>query len=417
MGAGKTVITLTILSRILGLDVGRVLIIGPKRVIETTWPDEIAKWEHTAWMDYCIVDGPTAKGKKPMPDCPITLVSKDNATDLIQAHGGEFDMVVVDELSTFKNPQSKRFKALKRLNPERFIGLTGTPAPNGIPDLWAQMYLIDKGQRLGRTLGEFRQTYLLPGRRNGFVVYEWLPKPQAQEKIYAQLSDICMSLKDCADLPGLSMIETAVRMPESLMNRYKAFARQMVMDQTICAANAGVLCGMLSQFTSGEIYEPDGSVKSLHTLKLDALADLIEQAQGNPVMVFYYYKHEKRRILERFSEARALETAQDIRDWNSGKIPILLVHPASAGHGLNLQNGGNVAVWYSLPSWNLELYEQANARIYRQGQEKPCVIYHIITRGTIDERQMKALESKSVTQNALVEALRKEIKDGKSICD
>ncbi len=411
MGAGKTVITLSIISKLLGLDVARVLIIGPKRVIENTWPAEIKKWEHTKHMDYVVADAPMAKGKKPLPDMPITLVSKDNVTALIERCGSRFDMIVVDELSTFKSPSAKRFRALKRIRPERFIGLTGTPAPKGIPDLWAQIYLIDRGKHLGKTLTAFRERFLMPGMRSGYVVYSWNPKPGAQEEIEILLSEFCMSLTpdQCTSLPPVQYLPLELTMPAGLEKKYKAFAQNMVLDEEIGAANAGVLCGYLSQFTSGEIYEPDKSVKTLHSIKLEALKELIDEAQGSPVMVFYYYRHERDRLMRAIPQARLLSTSQDIEDWNAGKIPVLLVHPASAGHGLNLQAGGHIAVWYTLPAWNLELYEQANARIYRQGQKEPCVIYHLIMKNTIDERQLSALESKSATQKALIDALRKEI--------
>lgn len=411
MGSGKTVITLTVISELLYIDVARVLIIGPKRVIEHTWPAEVKKWKHTAWMTCQPIDGQTAKGKKPLPEADIILVSKENITDLIRTLGRDwpFDMVIVDELSTLKNPRSQRFRALRRVPSERFIGLTGTPAPNGIPDLWAQIYLIDGGQRLGRTLGEFRQTYLEPGRRNGYVVYDWRVKPGAKEAIYGKLSDICMSLTDPVKLPPVTMVTVPTPLPD--MEAYRRFVKTMVLSETITAANAGVLTGKLSQLTSGEIYdqEDDGKTLVLHDAKLEALRSLYEAAQGNSMLVMYFYRHELERLTSAFPAARTLSGPEDIDDWNRGVIPMLLVHPASAGHGLNLQEGGHIIVWYTLPNWNLEYYEQANARLARQGQTNGVVIYHLIAPGTIDERQLEALQKKAVTQNDLMTALRKEI--------
>ena len=422
MGAGKTVTTLTIIRKLLAIEAGKILIIGPVRVIESTWPDEIRKWDHTKDMTYSIVAGPPAKRRAALAkQTDIYLIGKENVAWLVnETTIWDFDMVVIDELSTFKNPRSQRFKALKKVMPlvDRFIGLTGTPAPKGIPDLWSQVYLIDKGKRLGRTLTEFRQRYLMPGRRNGMVIYEWKPQPDAEERIYKRISDVCMSLgqADCAELPPCQVLDYKVKLPAEAMEKYRAFKREKVLefeDEKIIAANAGVLTGQLAQITSGEIYRKDLLTKAvtgteeLHDEKLKALDDLIEAANGNSVLVFYYFQHEKERILNHIRNARALSTTEDIRDWNAGRIDVLLVHPASAGHGLNLQAGGHIAIWYSLPNWNLELYQQANARIYRQGQAEAVTIYQIIAAGTIDEDQEEALKRKDVTQQALIRALRR----------
>ncbi len=406
MGAGKTVITLTILSELIGTDVGEVLIIGPKRVIECTWPAEIEKWSHTGWINYAVIDAPTAKGKKEWPQADLYLVGRDNVVDLL-AHHKSFDMIIVDELSSFKNPRSRRFRALSRLRPGRFIGLTGTPAPNGIPDLWAQIFLMDYGERLGKTLGAFREQFLIPGRRSGYVVYDWLVKPGADQDIKKRLSDLCMSLERY-DLPPITYHNDVVRFPENLLSEYRRFSKKLVFTTDVTAANAGVLAGKLSQFTSGEIYTDAGGVKTIHDIKIDALLRLIEQAGEEPVMVFYWFKHELERIKKAIPEAVHLQSAKDINDWNAGKIPVLLVHPASAGHGLNLQHGGHIGIWYSLPAWNLELYEQAVARIYRQGVDGGVWMAHILIADTIDIRQIKALQSKKATQGALIAALRKE---------
>lgn len=418
MGAGKTVITLTVLSELLYLDVSRVLIIGPVRVIQSTWPAEIEKWAHTRDMKYSVVAGTPDQRKRALhADADIFLIGKENVVWLVESGSWDFDMVVIDELSTFKNPKAKRFRALRKMMPlvDRFIGLTGTPAPKGIPDLWSQIYLIDRGRRLGSTLGRFRSRYLIPGRRNGFVVYSWAVQDGAEEKIYSQLSDIVMSIRadDCTRLPPVNYIRYPVQLGASESKRYRTFKRDKVLeledDQALLAANAGVLCGQLLQMSSGEIYTEQGT-EVVHARKMQALEDLMESANGQPVMVFYYFKHEYHRIREHFEKeytVRTIEGPQDIRDWNEGRIDMLLVHPASAGHGLNLQDGGCIAIWYTLPNWNLELYQQANARIYRQGQKKAVTIYHIINTGTIDEDMLEALDRKDVTQKALIEALRR----------
>lgn len=424
MGAGKTAITLTIISRLMYLDISKVLIIGPKRVVESTWPTELKKWDHTNWLKSELITAQKAKGKEKLDDsAQIFLISKDNIRDYIETLGPNwpFDMVIIDELSTFKNPSSKRFKALKTVMPrvERFIGLTGTPAPNGVPDLWAQIYLMDRGERLGRTLTTFRERYLRPNRRNGFVVYDWIVQPDAEDKIYSKISDICMSIRpsECAKLPPVSFITCPIEFDEKLLKSYQEFRDAMVFDfedsEELSAANAGVLCGYLLQFASGEIYkEEKRQTERLHDLKIKALEDLLISANGRPVMVFYYFKHELARIKEYFGKnykIGTLDSPDDVDRWNRKEFDILLVHPASAGHGLNLQEGGNIAVWYSLPNWSLELYQQANARLYRQGQRNAVVIYHLIANGTIEQDVLKALEDKDMSQTRLIEALKRKV--------
>ena len=426
MGAGKTVSTLTVLSDLLMLgEVNKVLIIGPVRVIQSTWPDEISKWDHTRWLNFSVVAGSPKQRRAALEaDADIYLIGKENVCWLIDETGRfDFDMVVIDELSTFKNPKSHRFKALRRVMPsvDRFIGLTGTPAPRGIPDLWSQVYLMDRGERLGKTLTQFRERYLQPGRRNGYIVYEWIPQPGADERIYKAIGDICMSLDqdDCAELPPVNVLDIKVKLPQKVTLRYHTFKRERILcveDETLIAANAGVLCAELKQMTSGEIYTKDPETNQnngtlpLHSTKLDALDDLIESANGRPVMVFYWFQHELARLRKHLQTdhiVRELRTPQDVVDWNNGCIEVLLVHPASAGHGLNLQQGGHIAIWYDLPNWNLELYQQANARIYRQGQKHKVTIYRIMAEETIDEDEARALESKDVTQKALIAALRR----------
>lgn len=425
MGAGKTVTTLTILKFLLDIQaVKRILIIGPVRVIEHTWPDEVAKWEHIKGMTYSVVTGTQKQRIQALgEEADIYLIGKENVKWLIDSRLFDFDMVVIDELSTFKNPRSQRFKALKTEMPkvDRFIGLTGTPAPKGIPDLWSQIYLMDRGERLGKTLTAFRQRYLKPGRRNGYIVYNWLLQEDAEERIYAKLSDICMSLKseDCAELPPVQYLDYKVELTQKVKANYRAFKREKVLsvqDDNILAANAGVLCQMLLQMTSGEIYVKDDSGKNvrtdiLHDEKLKALDDLIESANGQPVLVFYYFQHEEARIRSHLQdqklEVMTLSEDGSIEAWNSGNLDVLMLHPASGGHGLNLQQGGHIAVWYTLPNWNLELYQQANARIYRQGQKQPVTIYRLIADSSIDEDMAMALEQKDVTQKALIQALRR----------
>lgn len=422
MGMGKTVITLTALTDLLydQFCIDKVLIIAPIRVAQTTWPDEIEKWEHTKHMTYSRILGSREQRIRAIKKkADIYLINRENVAWLVDYWRSDwpYDMVVIDELSCFKNPKSKRFKALKKVMPlvDRFIGLTGTPAPKGLPDLWPQVYLMDQGQRLGKTLTTFRSRYLIPGKRNGPVIYEWLLQEGAKRRIYDAISDICMSLKaeDWLKLPECRYITHEVRLRAQMMTAYHRFKREKILqiceDGVITAANAGVVTNKLLQFTAGAVYDENHNVQRLHEAKLDALEDLIEAANGNPVMVFYYFKHDYDRILERFAgmNIRTIEDQQDVKDWNDGKIDMLLVHPASVGHGLNLQQGGNIIIWYTLPNWNLELYQQANARLYRQGQKNAVTIYHLIAKGTVDEDMMRSLENKDVSQRALIDALKK----------
>lgn len=422
MGAGKTVTTLTAIDQLKydQLDVVRVLIIGPKRVIETTWPDEIAKWDGLKHLTYSVIAGTPAKRRQAIDSrADIYLIGKENVVWLVDQVGRhwKWDMVVIDELSTFKNHQSKRFKALRTVMPmvDRFVGLTGTPTPKGLPDLWAQIYLMDRGERLGKTIGAFRQSYLKPGLTNGYTVYSWLVQPGAAEKIHKKIADICMSIdeKEYATLPDLQTIDQLVDLGSDL-NKYKAFKKELVLpisdDQSVLASNAGTLCGKLLQFTSGQIYTEDGQTATLHSHKLEALDSLMESANGNSVLIFYWFKHEEQRISEYLKKkgytGKTISDKDAIQSWNRGDLDYLLLQPSSAGHGLNLQQGGHIAIWYGLPNWNLELYQQANARIYRQGQEDKVVIYHLLAKGTIDQDMLKALKAKDVTQRDLLEALR-----------
>lgn len=422
MGAGKTATTLMALDELMNdrFEIERVLIIGPKRVIETTWPDEVQKWKQTRDFRVSVISGTVRKRTEAVQaNADIYLIGKENVVWLVDQVGRDWkwDMVVIDELSTFKNPQSKRFKALRSVIPaaKRFVGLTGTPTPKGLPDLWSQIYLMDRGERLGRTLGAFRSAYLKPGMMNGYTVYSWNVQPGADKRIQAKIADICMSIdeKEYATLPDLQMIDWPVDLKGDL-KKYKAFKREMVLelgdDDQVLASNAGALLGKLLQYTSGQIYTDDHETATLNNHKLEALTELMESANHEPVLVFYWFKHEKDRIMKHLTSkgftGRAMEDKDDIKLWNEGRLDFLLLQPSSAGHGLNLQQGGHLAIWYSLPNWNLELYQQANARIYRQGQLNKVVIYHLLAKGTVDQDMLKALKSKEVTQRDLLEALR-----------
>ncbi len=404
-------------------EVTKTLIIAPIRVARFTWPSEIKKWDHTRSLTYALILGDKQSRIKAMgQEADVYLINRENVAWLVDYCRDEwpYDLVIVDELSGFKSPKSKRFKALRKVMPlvDRFIGLTGTPTPKGLPDLWSQVYLMDQGKRLGRTLSVFRNRYLVPGRRNGHVVYEWNLQPCAEQRIIEAVSDICMSLKmeDWLSLPPCRYMEYKIPLPRMIMAQYKQFEREKILaiteDNMITGANAGVVSGKLLQFIGGSVYDEDHNVQHIHDAKLDALEDLIEAANGEPVMVFYYFRHEYTAIAERMQESctiATVESPEDVDRWNRGDIDLLLVHPASVGHGLNLQYGGSIIVWYTLPNWNLELYQQANARLHRQGQSKPVRIYHIIAEGTIDEDVMRSLEKKDTTQKALIEALKAKV--------
>ena len=427
MGMGKTVITLTAIQMLMydRFEVTKALIIAPIRVARSTWPNEIEKWEHTKSLTYAQVLGDKqSRVRAVQQEADIYLINRENVVWLVDYWKSEwpYDLVVIDELSGFKSPQAKRFKALRKVMPlvDRFIGLTGTPTPKGLPDLWSQVYLMDQGRRLGKTLTAFRQRYLIPGRRNGHVVYDWELQPDAKRRIIEAISDICMSLKaeDWLSLPPCQYLQYRVQFPSTVVSQYKQFEREKILalseDEVITGANAGVVSNKLLQFTGGAIYDEERKVQHIHDAKLDALEDLMESANREPVMVFYYFKHEYIRIRERMQQSYrigAIEGIEDEEAWNNGEIDLLLVHPASVGHGLNLQYGGSIIVWYTLPNWNLELYQQANARLHRQGQTKPVRIYHIIAEGTIDEDVMRSLDKKDTTQKALIEALKAKIEN------
>ena len=418
MGLGKTVITLTALWQLAldSFDVSRVLVIAPKRVAEDTWPKELAKWEHLTGLTSSLVLGSAAERKAALQrKAFLYIINRENVAWLVKNHYWDFDMVVIDELSSFKSNKAERFKAMKKVRPmvTRIVGLTGTPAPNTLLDLWPQMYLMDMGQRLGRFIGGFRDRFFLPDKRNREIIYSYKPREGAEDAIYALISDICISMKaaDYLDMPERIDNRIEVSMSPKERKLYDDFQKDMVLsigDEQLDAANAAALSNKLLQMANGAVYGEDKKVIPIHDRKLDALEDLVEGANGKPLLVAYWYKHDLQRIKARFKNARCIDTAKDIDDWNAGKIPLALIHPASAGHGLNLQDGGCTIVWFGL-TWSLELYQQLNARLWRQGQKHTVVIHHIVTKGTHDEDVMRALENKDTRQSALIEAVRARI--------
>ena len=418
MGLGKTVITLTALWQLAldSFDVSRVLVIAPKRVAEDTWPKELAKWEHLTGLTSSLVLGSVTERKAALQrKAFLYIINRENVAWLVKNHYWDFDMVVIDELSSFKSNKAERFKAMKKVRPmvTRIVGLTGTPAPNTLLDLWPQMYLMDMGQRLGRFIGGFRYRFFLPDKRNREIIYSYKPREGAEDAIYALISDICISMKaaDYLDMPERIDNRIEVSMSPKERKLYDDFQKDMVLsigDEELDAVNAAALSNKLLQMANGAVYGEDKKVIPIHDRKLDALEDLVEAANGKPLLVAYWYKHDLQRIKAQFKNARCIDTAKDIDDWNAGKIPLALIHPASAGHGLNLQDGGCTIVWFGL-TWSLELYQQLNARLWRQGQKHTVVIHHIVTKGTHDEDVMRALENKDTRQSALIEAVRARI--------
>ena len=426
MGTGKTVTTLTAVELLLYdyLEDGPWLVIAPKRVAEDTWSKEAAKWEHLQHLKVVKVMG-TAKQRtaalRTLYDgnrADIYVINRELVVWLVEFFGQHwpFRCVVLDELSSFKSNQAKRWKALRRVRGRirRIIGLTGTPRPNSLEDLWPEIDLLDQGARLGRTLGAFREKYLTPEKMNGHIVYSYKPRDGAEAEVYDRLGDICMSIRkeDVLSLPGQIYEDIELTPPPALLKKYKQFERDAVLevldgDEEIMAGSAAALTNKLLQFANGAIYDMDGQVHELHTIKLDALEELIEEAGGDPVLVMYAYKHDADRIRQRIP-CRSLDTSADIDDWNAGKIPVALAHPASVGHGLNLQEGGHITIWYGL-TWSLELYQQANERLNRPGQTQVCRVYHLILKGTHDQRVLQALTNKDKGQAAAIEALRLEI--------
>lgn len=416
MGLGKTVITLTAIDVLINelFEVDRVLVIAPKRVAEDTWTREHAKWDHLRHLRVSKVLGSPEQRRRALAvDADIYVIGRDNVVWLVEQcrQGWPFDMVVIDELSSFKNPQAKRFRALKKVIPKasRVVGLTGTPSANGLMDLWAEIYLLDRGERLGHTLGAYREKYFRPGARNGYVVFKWEPLRGSREKIEAAISDICISMSadDYLTLPKRIDNLIPVKLSPQEMKQYKTMEAEQLLhidDEDVVALNAAAIMTKLLQIANGSVYSHEGNVVRLHDAKLEALLEIIDTTDS-PVLIFYSYKHDLAAIKAAIPGARTLDGPEDIAEWNAGRVQVLLAHPASVGYGLNLQEGGHVIVWYGL-TWSLELYQQANARLYRQGQDKPVIIHHLIAEGTVDEQVMRALQEKDMSQAALMAALK-----------
>lgn len=424
MGLGKTVITLTAINELIynRFEINKVLIIAPLRVAEDTWSREIEKWEHLQNLTIAKVLGSANKRREALVQrADIYIINRENVVWLIDELSSslgvnwDFDMVVIDELSSFKSPKAQRFRALKKYiaKSERVVGLTGTPAPNGLIDLWAQMYLIDGGERLGKTVSGYREKYFKPNQRNQQVIFNYSLKNGAEKAIDEKISDICISMKaeDWLEMPDIIYVDRKVTLSDEEMNRYLDFERKSYMafiEGEVTAAASAALTNKLLQYSNGAMYLEDGNYVHTSDKKLDVLEEIIEASQGKPVLCFYSFKHDLERIQKRFSDSVKLKTSADIEQWNRGNIQLLLAHPAGAGHGLNLQAGGNIIVWFGL-TWSLELYHQANARLYRQGQKEKVIVHHLITEGTVDIDVLKSLQNKEEVQENLLTALKARI--------
>ena len=419
MGLGKTITTLTAIDELLYdcFEIRKVLIIAPLRVANSTWPSEIKKWEHLKLLRYSIVTGNEAERIQALnTNAEIYIINRENVDWLVNKSGVtmNFDMLVIDELSSFKSYTSKRFKSLLKIRPyfKRVVGLTGTPSSNGLMDLWAEFRILDFGQRLGRYITHYRNKYFVPDKRYGMIIYSYKPQADAEQQIYEAINDITISMKSCdhLKLPELIMNEVEVVLEDKEAERYEDFKKEMVMtmgEEEIDAVNAASLSNKLLQLANGSIYDEEKNYHTVHDKKIEALEQLVEEANGKPVLIAYWFKADKDRIEQRLN-VREIQSAEDIEDWNKGEIQVGLIHPASAGHGLNLQQGGCTLIWFGL-TWSLELYQQTNARLYRQGQNQTVVIHHIITKNTIDEDVMKALKRKERTQEALMSAVKARI--------
>ena len=432
MGLGKTATALTVAKELIDdFRVEKVLVIAPKRVAEDTWSRECEKWDHLNSLRVSKILGSAKQRQAALDvDADIYVINRENTQWLVEHLNGvwPYDLVILDELSSFKNPQAKRFKMLRRvIQQSSFVwGLTGTPAANGYMDLWAQIYLLDGGERLGKFIGSYRQAFFYAGAHKGFIVYEYKLRAGAKERIDQRISDICLSMskEDWLELPGIIYNDVRVRMTSSERKIYDKFQRDRVlpllenkltsiddMSSAVLGETAAVLSGKLLQMANGAVYDDEGNVFQLHDEKLDALNEIVESSQGTPLLVFYSYKHDLGRIKARFPYAVELKDSNDITRWNKGEIPMLLCHPASAGYGLNLQEGSHIMVWFGLP-WSLENYQQSIARLYRQGQEHPVIVHHIICDDTLDDRVLRALQDKNATQKSLLDALKGYLKDG-----
>lgn len=421
-GLGKTVITLTAVNDLMfdSFEISRVLVVAPLRVARDTWPSEIRKWDHLKNLTYSVAVGDEKERMAAvMAKTDICIINRENVGWLAETFGSgiRFDMIVIDELSSFKDHRTKRFKSLLKLRPyaKRIVGLTGTPSSNGLMDLWAEFRVLDNGERLGRYITRYRNSYFVPDKRSADRIFSYKPAEGAEDRIYKRISDITISMRssDYLKLPEFVINEVPVYMSVEERKVYDTFRAEMtanVKGKDIDAANAAVLSNKLLQLANGAVYDEDKNVVVIHDRKLDALETLIEEANGKPVLVAYWFQHDADRIRRRFN-VREIKSSRDIEDWNAGKIPVALIHPASAGHGLNLQQGGSTMILFSM-FWSLELYQQTLKRIHRQGQKHTVVIHHIIAKGTIDEDVMKALQRKERSQNALIEAVKANFKGG-----
>ena len=421
MGLGKSVITLTAMQELFRKgEIRKALVIAPLRVARDTWPEEIRKWDHLKELTYSVAIGSAEERRAALRrSAQIHLINRENVPWLVEHQGKKFDydMIVIDELSSFKNWEAKRFRALMKIRPcvKRIVGLTGTPSPNGYMDLFAEYRVLDMGQRLGRFITRYREAYFMPDRWGNGQVYTWKLRLGADEEIFRKISDITVSMKsvDHLEMPECILNNVPVHMDDREKAQYETLKEDLFLRivnrdgvREIDAKNASVLCNKLSQMANGAVYDDDSKVVRIHDRKLDALEDLIEAAGGNPLLIAYWYQHDIDRIRQRFPEVRLIRTSEDIREWNAGRIAVGAIHPASAGHGLNLQAGGNTLVWFGL-TWSLELYQQTNARLWRQGQKAgTVVIHHLVTEGTIDERILLALKNKDRSQECLIDAVK-----------
>ena len=421
-GLGKTSIALTAIDDLLhdSFEIRKVLVVAPIRVCTNSWPDEIQKWDHLSGIRFSVAVGTREERLAALKaDSEVYIINRENLPWLVKQSGLPFnyDMCVLDELSGFKNWQSKRFRAFMKVRPllKRVVGMTGTPSSNGLMDLFAEYRCLDMGKRLGRFIGQYRAAYFTPDRRNGSIIYSYKPLPGAEDEIYHRIGDITISMKstDFLDMPELVSTEYTVTLDTAEREKYDGMKKDLILqfpEGEVTAANAASLSGKLSQMANGAVYSDDGSVTAVHSKKLDALEDIIESANGSPVLVAYWYRHDLERISERLRKLHIpfarLDKPEDIRRWNNGEYPVMLIHPASAGHGLNLQHGGSTIVWFSIP-WSLELYTQTNDRLFRQGQESETVsVIHIVAKDTIDGRIVKVLKAKDDTQAALIDAVK-----------
>ena len=426
MGLGKTVITLTALHDLMldELAVSKALVIAPLRVARDTWPAEVEKWEHLQELDVSVIVGSTKERTAALNHAALVyIINRENVKWLVEYYEKnglrwDFDMVVIDELSSFKNYQSQRFRYLRKVRPfvKRWVGLTGTPTSNGLMDLWAEIGILDGGERLGRFIGRYREAYFKPGSMNPStgVVFQYVPRPGAEEEIYRRISDMTISMKalDYLKMPECIYVDHPVEMSAPERKLYDQLRTDLIIpleDGDIDAANAAALTGKLLQMANGAVYDENREARVIHSRKLEMLEDLIESANGQPVLVAYWFKHDRERILSHLTSLgyrpRDIKESEDIKQWNAGAIPVALIHPASAGHGLNIQTGGHILIWYGL-TWSLELYQQTNARLWRQGQQETVTIHHIITKDTVDEDVLAALASKDVTQEKLIAAVK-----------